>query len=134
MQDHVGVPMIGIDVAIEAYPATILADGINTSGVVVAVVETTSRIPLEGEQVRFGASVGSIMGRSTVDETGSAGDVLTGSPRETSSQIKVFHGKTLTAEINVTFSALPLTLDTGSRSLVADGISSTEMTALLVNQ
>jgi len=132
--DQVTVRMIGVSLSIEAHPATIPADGITKSQIAATLVETTSRIPLEGEEVRFGASTGSITGRVTADETGLAAAYLTATPGETFSMISVFYGKTLTADTEVVFSPLSLDTRVAATTLVADGVSSTEVTALLVNE
>jgi hypothetical protein len=131
--DQASILMIGITVAMLADPDVIPADGISSSRVVARLIETTSRIPLSGQEVSFGATAGTITGRVTTDETGSASATLTGLTSGTASTVTVFYGRTLTAQTTVTFSALSLALTPALPSIRADGQSSVEIVARLVN-
>jgi adhesin/invasin len=133
-EDQAQVPMRGITVSLAATPGVIPADGQSSSRVVARLVETTSRVPLDGQEVRFGATAGTITGRVTSDATGSAEATLTGLTSGANSTITVFYGNTLTAQTNVTFSALTLTLSSVRNSISADGTSTTFVVARLVNE
>jgi hypothetical protein len=132
--DQVSVPMTGITLSVDANPAIIPADGVSQSQVVASLIETTRRIPLEGKNVRFGATAGSISGRAVTDVTGSAVATLTGLTSGTTSGITVFYGNTLTAAATVTFSPLTLEVEPAEPVLLADGASTTSVVARLINQ
>lgn len=134
VQDVATVQMTGVTLLVSANPATIPADGISRSRIVANLLETTSRVPLQGQEIRFGASAGTITGRVMTDPSGSATAHLVGDPGETASEITVFNGNTLSATVNVSFSPLDLTLDSENTTIFADGHSSTEVRALLTNQ
>lgn len=132
-EDQASVPMKGVSLAVAANPGVIPGDGLSSSRVVARLIETTSRIPIEGQEIRFGASAGSITGRVTTDPTGSATATLTGVTSGATSTINVFYGRTLTASTTVTFSALTLTVSPALQNIRADGQSSVEVVARLIN-
>jgi adhesin/invasin len=133
VSDETTVRMRGITVMVSANPSTIPADGLSSSRISAILIETTSRIPLDGEEVRFGASVGSITGRVTTDLAGVAVATLTGVASGATSTITAFYGSTLIAQTAVTFSALTLVLTSESSAILANGSSTTRLIALLIN-
>lgn len=133
-EDQAQVPMRGITVSLSATPGVIPADGQSSSRVVARLIETTSRVPLDGEEVRFGATAGTITGRVSSDATGSAAATLTGLASGAVSTITVFYGNTLTAQTTVTFSALTLSVSAVRNSISADGTSTTDVVARLINE
>jgi len=131
-EDQASIPMTGITVAVVANPGVIPADGVSSSHVVARLIETTSRVPLDGEEVSFGATAGTITGRVMTDATGSADATLTGLASGATSTVTVFYGRTLTAQATVTFSALSLSVMPALASIRADGQSSVDVVARLV--
>jgi hypothetical protein len=135
IEDQVEVMMIGVTLTVEANPSTIPADGISQSRIEATLIETGARIPLEGETIRFGATGGTITGDVETDAAGSAVAILTADPAETSAEVTAFYGgRDLWATTIVGFSPLTLDLAAGSSILVADGTSTTEVVARLINQ
>jgi len=132
-EDQAMVPMKGVTLAVSANPGVIPADGLSSSQIVARLIETTSRIPIDGQDIRFGASTGSITGRVVTNQAGSAAATLTGVTSGATSTVTVFYGRTLTAMTTVTFSALTLSLSSGLPSIRADGESSVEVVARLIN-
>ncbi|MBD3162246.1 MAG: hypothetical protein GF346_07940, partial [Candidatus Eisenbacteria bacterium] len=128
------VRMIGITLALEANPSVIPADGISTSRIVASLFETTSRVPLEGERIRFGTTAGTVTGRVQTDASGTAIADLTGLPGTTSAQVTAFYGEGFTADADVQFSPLALVLTADRYALVADGVSRSQITARLLTQ
>jgi hypothetical protein len=134
IHDTAQVPMTGVTLALVATPATIPADGITSSRVVATLIETTRRIPLDGREIRFGSTEGSITGHVVTDAEGAAAASLTGAPGEIGAGVTAYFGHTLTAQTSVTFSPLSLELTVDSPTILADGVSETEVVARLVNQ
>ena len=132
--DEAHVPMTGVTLSLSANPGTIPADGITSSRVVATVIETTRRIPVDGREVRFGSSSGSITGHVVTNSEGAAVATLTGTPGETGADLTAYFGQTLTAQTAVAFSALTLELAVSSPTILADGVSETDVVARLVNQ
>lgn len=130
--DQVMIVMKGITVALSASPSTIPADGLSTSRIRATVTETVSRVPLQGQEVRFGATAGTITGSVTTDASGSAVATLTGTGGANST-VTAFYGKELTAATTVNFSAITLDLSSARASLTADGVSTTSIVARLLN-
>jgi hypothetical protein len=127
------VPMLGITLSVAANPRTVPADGITPSQVTARLMETTRRVPLRDEEIRFGVSTGAITGRVTTDPSGAATASLTGLESGALSEVTVYYGNTLTAATSVTFSALSLSLEPQSPAITADGFSSTRVVARLMN-
>lgn len=134
IHDVAHVPMTGVTLALAAMPTTIPADGITSCRVVATLIETTRRIPLDGRDVRFGSTAGSITGHVVTDAQGAAVANLTGAPGEIGAGVTAFFGHTLTAQTSVIFSPLDLELTIESPTLFADGVSETDVVARLVNQ
>jgi hypothetical protein len=132
--DEVTVPMLGITVRLEADPSVIPADGISESRVTATLTETTRRVPLDRQEISFGATAGTISGRATTDVSGSAVATLRGLTSGAVSDVTVFYGNTLTASVSVTFSALTLALESGAAAVPANGVSGTEIVARLLNE
>lgn len=132
-EDQASVPMKGVTLTVAANPGVIPADGLSSSQIVARLIETTSRIPIEGQDVRFGASAGSITGRVATDPTGSAVATLTGVTSGAITTVNAFYGRTLSASATVTFSALTLSVSPALASIRADGQSSVEVVARLIN-
>jgi adhesin/invasin len=132
VEDHVDVELLGITLTVTATPSAIPADGISASQVRARLVETTSKVPLNGESIRFGATGGAITGRVATDATGTATATLT-STATGAAGITVYYGDLLTATTNVSFSALNLTLTAAPASLVGDGKTTTTITARLIS-
>lgn len=132
--DVAHIPMTGITVSLQASPATIPADGISKSRLLATVMETTLRIPLAQQEVRFGASTGTIEGSAMTDASGVASALLTASPGDTDATITAYYGHTLSAQATVHFSVLTLSLETTGQALLADGTSSLDVIARLLNQ
>lgn len=132
--DQVEVPMIGITLTLVANPTVIPADGISESQVTANLIETTRRIPIEGQDVLFGSTAGTITGRVLTDESGTATATLRGLSSGALAEITAFYGDLLTATTSVTFSALTLTLEATSSVLPADGSSAAAVIARLVNE
>ncbi len=132
VQDHVDVKLLGITLTVTATPTAIPADGVSTSKVRARLVETTSKVPLDGEDVRFGSTAGAITGRVATDATGTATATLTATATGNAG-ITVYYGNILTSTTSVSFSALTLTLSAAPASVVGDGNSTTFITARLVS-
>lgn len=131
--DQVTIRMKGITLNLAASPGTIPADGLSVSRITASVIETTSRVPLDDQEVRFGATAGTITGHASTDLSGTAAATLTGLASGSTSTITAFYGNTLTAQTSVVFSALTLTLEPEFAAQDADGVSATTMVAQLVN-
>jgi len=131
--DQVEVSLIGITLTLDASPETLPADGASTSQVKATLVETTNRIPLAGQEVRFGATSGSITGRVMTDDAGAATAQLTSTEGGSTSTVTAFYGNTIKAEQEVTFSSLRLIVGAGLPGIESDGSFVTPVTALLVN-
>ncbi len=130
---QVPVKMLGITLTVSANPGTIPADGISTSRVRANLVETTSRVPVAGVDVRFGSSAGAITGRVETDATGTATALLTGTTSGETAQISAYYAGLDPKTTSVSFSALTLTLSAGLSTRASDGSHTTPITARLVN-
>ncbi len=134
LHDEVTVLMRGITLHVEANPAVIPADGLSVSRITASLIETTRRVPLENQEVRFGASVGSVTGRVLTDASGIAAASLVAPPGGTASDVTAFYGPELSATVRITFRGLTLAVEAASPGLVADGRSTTEIVARLLAQ
>lgn len=132
--DQVQVAMLGVTLSVSADPQVIPADGISVSTVLAQVLETTRNIPLPDQELRFGATSGSITARATTDGTGQATANLSGLESGQTSTVTVFYGPGLSASTDVTFSPLGLSLSPGLTRLPADGRFSTPVVARLINE
>jgi hypothetical protein len=131
--DQVTIPMLGVTLTLDATPTILPADGSSTSRIRASLVETTTRIPLSNQSVRFGASVGAITGRVNTDASGTATALLTSTDGGATSEITAFYGDLLTAQVTVAFSSLTLTLHAGLPGIEPNGGLVTPITATLIN-
>jgi hypothetical protein len=133
VQDQVSVLMRGVTLALSASPAIIPADGMTASRVNAHLIETTRRIPLADQEVRFGSSAGTITGTVTTDATGTAAATFSGTASGTQAQIVAFYGNTLSDTTHVGLSALTLSVQSAAAALRADGSMQTAVVARLLN-
>jgi len=131
LRDEVSILMRGVSIALGAEPSAIPADGITDSHLIATLMETTRRVPLEGEEVRFGTTAGRVTGKINTDATGNAWATLTAQPGDTEATVTAYYGADLTAQVRVPFQQLTLSLSAASAALIADGISSTSLLARL---
>jgi adhesin/invasin len=134
LTSSVDVPLRGITVSLEVDPPVLPADGITEGRVLCTLVETTRRVPLEGRGVRFGATHGVVSGSAQTDGSGTAAGVVRAGPGETASVVTAYYGRTLTAQTTISFSEVRLTLTASAGTIVADGVTTTTMSARLVTQ
>jgi hypothetical protein len=131
LRDEVTVLMRGLTLEVQADPATLPADGISESRIAATLIETTRRVSLEGQEIRFGTTAGSITGRALTDASGSAVASLVAPPGGTSCDVTAFYGPDLHAAVHVGFRSLALAVHAESPALIADGTSSTQVVARL---
>jgi hypothetical protein len=133
ISDTVRIPMLGITLSLRASPGTIPADGISASRIVATLIETTRRVPLQGEDVRFGADHGEISGSARTDELGNAIATLTAAAGDTGATVNAWYGPSLAAATHVSFSQLFLRVSSDADTIIADGISSAVISARLTS-
>jgi hypothetical protein len=134
--DAVEVPMTGVTIALAASPGTIPADGESVCRITAHVTETTLHIPLDAQEVLFGASEGTITGRGTTDDAGVTVAELIAAPGQTGAEVTAYYGQTLTRTVSVIFTEVPaappaatILLAVDVLSLPADGSSEAIVTA-----
>jgi adhesin/invasin len=133
VSDQITVRMLGVTMTLSATPGILPADGASTSRVRANLVETTTRIPLSGEVVRFGATSGLVTGRVTTDASGTATALLTSTEGGATSSITAYYGDLLTGNTEVAFSSLALSLGAGFPTFQPDGAFVTPVLATLIN-
>jgi hypothetical protein len=134
--DAVDVPMTGVTIALAASPSTIPADGESVCRITAHVTETTRGIPLDAQEVLFGASAGTVTGHGTTDAAGVTVAELIAAPGETGAEVTAYYGQTLTRTVSVVFTDVPvpapaatILLTVDEVSLPADGSSQAVVTA-----
>jgi hypothetical protein len=139
--DTVHVRLKGVTVTASADPTILPPDGQSKSTIRVLVKETTTNIPINSQEVRFGAADGFIGGSSSTDESGVATTTYT-APKDTTitasnpliTTILVSFGNKLEVTIPVTIREIRtqgLELFASPTQIPANGSSTSIVTALL---
>jgi hypothetical protein len=131
IDDQATVMMTGVTLTVSADPEVLPADGVSESRIVAALMETTRRVPISGEELHFGADAGLIAGQVTTGDDGLAASTLTASPGDEAAWVRVYYGPGLADSVQVHFSPLTLALTADPGALLADGVSQAQVTAQL---
>jgi hypothetical protein len=134
--DTIKVPiqLKGISISAAMEPDILPADGQSKATVSVLIKETSTQIPISGQEVKFGASDGYIEGRSTTDASGVAKTVFTAGFKSGTTDIMVSYGATLVETVHVTIytvKAQGIEVFASPSQIPANGISTSTITALL---
>ena len=127
----------GIQMAVEANPSTIYADGKNTSTVHVQLKERTTQVGISDADVLFGASIGSIEASKKTDARGVAEAKLTGT-KSGVAMVVVRYGKTFLDTVTVELISVSDTTKTrmdlavAKQELLANGVDKTEISVTLI--
>jgi adhesin/invasin len=135
--DSRAIRMLGISVSAWTDDAELPADGQSTTNANVLVRETTSGFALTNATVRFAATSGSIIQIATTDASGIARALYRSGTQSGDVQITAIYGDTLRAlaSLRLTNTAADTVIATlGQNELVADGISSTIVSAVVYNE
>jgi len=132
--ETVQIQLKGITLTAVADPDIVPSDGQSRSKIDVLIKETTSHIPIIGEEVFFGVSDGHIGGRAKTDENGVATTTFTSGYDSGVSHIYVIFGSTLVDTLDVTISdvtARGIDLFANPTQIAANGSSVSTISALL---
>lgn len=130
----VQVQLKGISISAVTEPDILPADGQSKAAISVLIKETTTQIPISGQEVRFGASDGYIQGKSTTDASGVAKTIYTAGFKAGSTDIMVSFGATLVETTHITIYAVKaqgIEVFASPSQIPANGISTSTITALL---
>ncbi|MCF7810828.1 Ig-like domain-containing protein [bacterium] len=124
----------GVVITVEAAPAMILGDGEATS-VIKAFVKDVGRQAIPGVEVVFTAMLGGIPLSAITNNSGLAQVMLTSAERPGENDLIIArYGPELSDSVYVEYAAIvsDLTLESQKNIIIADGISSTLLTATVV--
>ena len=122
-------------VALTAVPDTITADGTSTSTITATVTDAYNNRVADGTVVTFTAGLGSIAPYTTTTTNGEATAILTATTTTGTSVVTATAGSAQ-GTTNVTFAPGPpvtLTLTANPTSIEADGVSTSTLTATVVD-
>ncbi|MBM3328399.1 MAG: hypothetical protein FJY67_02865 [Calditrichaeota bacterium] len=130
------VALRGVTLEASAEPRLITGDGRSTSTVLASVRETTSGHPVTGDTLRFTTTAGVIAPFARLGEGGEASVQLRSANRPAVASVGVFYGPegtTLAETLVVAFAGRFSYLDAsaGAASLLADGVDSTSISAVV---
>ena len=125
----------GIQMSVTSQDAELSADGLSTTELTAVMTESSPpHEPVVGLPVTFSTDLGSISPREvTTNADGMAMATLTSSRESGTATVRAEYQALVTDAVEVTLRALSLTLSAGQLSLLADGQSTAEVTARLLN-
>lgn len=141
------LPIKAKGITIDVKPAleNILANGESSTTVTATVKETTSKKPVSGAAINFGADAGTIVGSAFTDASGTATATLTSmaSSEDVTATVYVYYGPGLMASTEVRYVAssdpvngigsVALSFSVEEPTLIADGLNSTVVTATVTD-
>ena len=127
------VRMKGLEFSAQAAPEVLFADGSSVSTVRAFIRETTTRIGVSGETVRFGTTLGAVQSQVSTDEFGAAEAQLIAGNVPGKALVVARYGRTMLDTVEVEFRqpTLSVTLSATPNSILADGISTSTVRAEL---
>jgi hypothetical protein len=131
------ITMRGVTVLLDADAESLPANGESTTSVQATVRETSSGIAVANVPVRFAASEGSIQQFAETNESGIAEAVYQAGEEPGDVQLTATYGDTLRAQSTILLTnteADDLTVTIGSRQLLANGVATTTVSALVVDE
>jgi len=127
----------GLDFHVYADPSYIEADGETQSLITAVLKETESRIGVEGAEIHFGSSLGSIISKASTNNQGVVQTYLTSGTVIGMDTVVVFYGETLYDTVYVQFgTAIPpniLNITSSPSSILASGIHQSSIVVSLVD-
>ncbi|NQU28962.1 MAG: Ig-like domain-containing protein, partial [Candidatus Marinimicrobia bacterium] len=130
--DDIDIDFRGITVTIAAAPDRIPADGVSTAEITVELQETTNGNPLVDKPISLTTTLGTITASDITNANGTTTTNLIAGTTAGSATITVDAG--VTASTTVDFSSISLTLTADGTDLLANSVSSLQITALLQDQ
>jgi adhesin/invasin len=129
----VSVRMKGVQFQAEANPLILFADGSSNSTVRAFLRESTTRIGIPGETVRFGTTLGSVQAQQNTDEFGVSTVQLIGGTTAGTAMVIARYGRTLLDTVLVEFrqSSLSVSLTSSSNAILANGIDYSTIRAVV---
>jgi adhesin/invasin len=137
---HLGsqtLPMLGITLQAWADALQLPADGNTTTNANVLIRETTSGQAVVSANVRFAASSGSIALTGMTNSSGIASALYRSASQPGNADITAVYGDTLRAQTGVRLTGIEadtVITTLGHQELLADGVSSTSVTAVVFNE
>jgi hypothetical protein len=116
----------GVQMAVNASPLAILADGHSTSTVTVVMKRSTSKIAIPGARLQFATDLGTIPASASTDDQGMAQVALTSGTALGTAHVTVLYGNTIRGSASVNFQeSVPTYLEASATPpvLPADGQS-----------
>lgn len=129
--------MRGVTVLINVPDDILPADGVTTSEVRATVRETSSAVAVSGVPVRFAASAGAIEQFAQTNESGIATAVYQTAEEPGDVNVSATYGNELRAQTTLTLTnteAETIVITIGDQELLANGISTTEVHALVLDE
>ncbi|MBI4727273.1 Ig-like domain-containing protein [candidate division TA06 bacterium] len=124
----------GVTFTLGANPASITANGSSTSAITATLTKTVSGAPIAGAAVNFSTVLGTITASAITNASGVAGVTLKSGSSTGTNTVTATYGATLTRTQTVEFTAVVIStvaVSASSSSIVANGTSSTTITALV---
>ncbi|RMF10401.1 MAG: hypothetical protein D6762_01515, partial [Candidatus Neomarinimicrobiota bacterium] len=134
--DSLTILFRGISISLIPERTELLASGIDTTRILVALSEAGTHAPLAFHPFTASATRGIVSGDFVTDDNGQAEIILTSSTYPGISTVTVGVGNRVEASTNIEFiSAVPttLTLFSDATTILADGTSSSHLTATLLD-
>jgi len=121
----------GLKMTVDSSPLLIPADGSSEATIRASLKETSSKVPIANEFVRFATDRGEMVGQVQTDERGQAESQLTSSLSPGTATVIASYGNTLSDTVEVVFSSLELSLSGSPSWAHGDGVSEVEIRAIL---
>ena len=131
------VTMRGVTLSVNVNDENIPANGQSTTNVIATVRETSSGVAVVDVPVRFAATLGSIQQFAETNESGNAEAVYHAGNEPGDVLITASFGDTLRAQSSLLLTntdAETIVLTIGAQELLANGVSSTEISALVLDE
>jgi len=118
------VRMKGVEFYAEAAPSVIFADGTSASTVRAFLRETTTRIGISNETVRFGTTLGTVQAQMQTNEFGVSEAQLISGPTPGTAMVIARYGRTLLDTVRVEFrqASYSVNVNASATSILANGI------------
>jgi adhesin/invasin len=130
-RDTVEVFFKAMVLALSSDPTVLSADG-KAKATITALLRDEDNIPIEGKQIDFRTTIGTIPSPRTTDQNGLAQTTLT-SEQENGVAVITAETGNLSTTFPVAFSGITMTVTASPSNLVADGSSTSTITASLVD-
>ncbi len=131
------VTMRGVSITVGLDTDALPANGTSTTNARATVRETSSGVAVANGTVRFAATVGSIQQFAETNSSGIALAVYQAGDEPGDVQISASYGDTLRAQTSLILTnteAEDIVLTIGNRSLLANGVTTTQVSALVVDE